>query len=280
VREPLQGVAAHGQWLVLPRPICYRRVRPTTGRVADMRDAEAHGVQGGRRPYVVGHRGCAGILPENTLAGFRHAIALGVDLVECDVHLTRDEQLVVIHDERVDRTTDGTGEVRRLSLAEVRALDAGRGERVPTLQEVLEVVARGGVGLLLELKGEGTAGPALAAVRARGLLPAVTFTCFELGRLEEVRRLEPAARTGAIFPRGGPEVADLAASVGASGLGIQFRSLTPDILDRAHALGLEVRAWNPDEEEDLRAVLALGPDGISTNRPDRLLDLLGRPRRT
>lgn len=226
--------------------------------------------------YVVGHRGCAGLLPENTLLGFRHAIALGVDMLECDVHLTRDGQLAVLHDERVDRTTDGSGAVAELDFAQLRRLDAGQGQPVPALREVLEVVAAARVPLLLELKGAGTAAPALAVVRAAGLLAAVTFTSFALERIAEVRRLEPGARTGAIFARGSAESVPLALAAGANGVCIQFRTLTSAVLRQARAEGLEVRAWNPDEEADQRATLALEPDGISTNRPDRLLGLLGR----
>lgn len=226
--------------------------------------------------YVVGHRGCAGLLPENTILGFRHAIGLGVDMLECDVHLTRDGHLIVMHDPLVDRTTNGTGAIADLSFAQMRALDAGRTERVPTLDEVLEVVGAAGKPLLLELKGEETAGPALDAVRARGMLAGVTFTCFDLRRIEEVRRLEARAHTGAIFSRADLGSIDTAVAVGATGTGIQFRSLTPEILDKAHAVGLDVRTWNPDSEEDQRQAMALRPDGISTNRPDRLLALLGR----
>lgn len=226
--------------------------------------------------YVVGHRGCAGLLPENTILGFRHAIGLGVDMLECDVHLTRDGHLIVMHDPLVDRTTNGTGAIADLSFAQMRALDAGRTERVPTLDEVLEVVGAAGKPLLLELKGEETAGLALDAVRARGMLAGVTFTCFDLRRIEEVRRLEARAHTGAIFSRADLGSIDTAVAVGATGTGIQFRSLTPEILDKAHAVGLDVRTWNPDSEEDQRQAMALRPDGISTNRPDRLLALLGR----
>jgi len=226
--------------------------------------------------YVVGHRGCAGLLPENTLLGFRHAIALGVDMLECDVHLTRDGQLVVMHDPRVDRTTNGIGAIADLSFAEVRALDAGHGEQVPTLGEVLEVARTAGKPLLLELKGEGTTRPALEAVHGRGMLAGVTFTSFELQRIEEVRQIEADAHTGAIFSRADAGSIAAAVAVGATGTGIHFRGLTPEILEQAHASGLDVRAWNPDSEQDQRQALALAPDGISTNRPDRLLALLGR----
>src|SRR6266511_3945699 len=104
---------------------------------------------------VVGHRGAAGLEPENTLRAFRRGIELGVDYVECDVHLTRDGHLAVIHDETVDRTTDGHGPVAGFSLEELRRLDAGQGERIPTLEEVL-ATTRGHVRLLIELKGART----------------------------------------------------------------------------------------------------------------------------
>src|SRR5687767_602891 len=104
--------------------------------------------------YVVGHRGAAGVLPENTRKGFRYAIDLGVDLIECDVHRTRDGRLVVMHVGTVDRTTNGHGAIREMNFAAIRALDAGHVEQVPILDEVLATV-QGKVGLLCELKGEG-----------------------------------------------------------------------------------------------------------------------------
>src|SRR5512137_114803 len=103
---------------------------------------------------IIAHRGGPAYAPENTLAAFRHAITLGVDWLELDVHLSRDGEVVVIHDETVNRTTNGVGRVADLSLAELRALDAGAGggERVPAFTEVLTLAKEAGVGLLVELK--------------------------------------------------------------------------------------------------------------------------------
>src|SRR5437660_7666970 len=103
----------------------------------------------------VGHRGAAALEPENTIRSFRRAIELGCDFAECDVHLTRDGQLAVMHDAAVDRTTNGSGPISDFTMAELKQLDAGQGERVPTLDEVLETV-RGRIKLLIELKGPGT----------------------------------------------------------------------------------------------------------------------------
>jgi glycerophosphoryl diester phosphodiesterase len=225
--------------------------------------------------YVVGHRGAAGLYPENTLMGFRLALALGVDYVECDVHLTRDGHLVVMHDATVNRTTNGWGAIRDLTLARIRRLDAGECEQVPTLDEVLAEV-RGRGGLLCELKGIGVEEAAVAAVTAHELVEHVTFTSFSLDRLANVRALGGHFRLGAILPNAGEYEIARAAELGAMGIGVYYKNLCLRILDQAHKAGLEVRAWNPDTLPEQQAMIALGVDGISTNRPDILLDHLRR----
>ena len=228
-------------------------------------------------PYVVGHRGAAGVLPENTLKGFRYAIELGVDYVECDVHLTRDEQLVVMHDPTVDRTTGGSGAIAELTFDEVRALDAGDGEQVPTLDEVLALVqasGQGQVGLLCELKGAGTEAASVATVRARGMEAAVTFTSFELSRLARVRELGEELLVGPILPNASEAELDHAVELGARGVGVHYKNLCLRIVEQARARGLEIRAWNPDTLAEQQVMMALGAEGIGTNRPDILLTYL------
>ena len=225
--------------------------------------------------YVVGHRGAAGVMPENTIKGFRYAIELGVDYVECDVHLSRDKQLMVMHDATVDRTTNGRGAIRDLTAARIRSLDAGQGEQVPMLDEVLETV-RGEVHLLIELKGTGVEHAAVEAVKAQSMQEYVTFTSFALERLALVREMGKEYRLGAILPN--PTDFDLARAVElqAVGIGIRYTNLCLRHVEAAHALGLEVRAWNPDTWDEQQAMITLGVDGISTNRPDILLSNLGR----
>ena len=217
--------------------------------------------------YVVGHRGAAGVLPENTLAGFRYAIELGVDYVECDVHLSRDGQLVVMH--------DATGAICDLDFDRIRALDAGKGAQVPTLDEVLALV-QGQVKLLCELKGEGVENATIDAVKARGMTSEVYFTCFNMDRLEAVRRLGDDLLIGAILPD--PEEKDIARALelGAAGIGIQYRNLCLRQVERVLDAGLDLRAWNPDTLPEQRAMIALGVKGISSNRPDILLDYLNK----
>ncbi len=225
--------------------------------------------------YVVGHRGAAGVLPENTLAGFRYAIELGVDYVECDVHLSRDGQLVVMHDATVDRTTDATGAICDLDFDRIRALDAGEGEQIPTLDEVLALV-QGQVKLLCELKGEGVENATIDAVKARGMTGEVHFTCFNMDRLEAVRRLGDDLLIGAILPD--PEEKDIARAfeLGAAGIGIQYRNLCLRQVERVLDAGLDLRAWNPDSLPEQLAMIGLGVKGVSSNRPDILLDHLNK----
>ncbi len=223
--------------------------------------------------YVVGHRGAAGVLPENTIRGFRHAIGLGVDWVECDIHLTRDGHLVVMHDEKVDRTTDGTGRIRDLDLAAVRALDAGENEQVPTLGEVLDTV-RGKVRLLCELKGEGVEAAAADAVAERTMEDEAVFTSFHLDRIATVKREGDRYRVEAIFADPSDDDIARAVDIGVSGVGVHYTNVCLRTVGRALEAGLDIRAWNPDTLREQKAMIALDVSGVGTNRPDILLDYL------
>ena len=224
---------------------------------------------------TVGHRGAAALEPENTLRGFRLAAELGCDWTECDVRLTRDDRLIIMHDETVDRTTDGTGAVADLSFDEVRALDAGKGETVPTLDEVLATI-KGKLRLQLELKGPGTAAPAVDAVRRAGMERGVVFISFDLDRLMQVKRIDASLQVGALFADPPDDACAEAAALDARGIFVLYKNLTAELVAEARAAGLEIGCWNPDTEPEWRAMLALDLDILSSNRPDALLALLGR----
>jgi glycerophosphoryl diester phosphodiesterase len=229
----------------------------------------------GSHVYVVGHRGAAALMPENTLKGFRYAIELGVDAVECDLHLSRDKQLIVMHDTTVNRTTNGHGAIRDLVAARIRTLDAGQGERVPTFDEVLETT-HNEVHLLVELKGIGVERAAVEAVKAHGMVEQVTFSSFALERLAMVRAMGKEYRVRAILPD--PTAFELArtAELKAVGIDVRYTNCCLRVVEAAHGLGLEVLAWNPDSWREQQAMIALGVDGVSSNRPDILLENLGR----
>jgi glycerophosphoryl diester phosphodiesterase len=233
-------------------------------------------LQGGRDEIrVVGHRGAAGLMPENTLAGFEHAISLGVDAVECDVHATRDGQVVVIHDETVDRTTNGAGRVADLTASQLGALDAGNGQPVPLLSQLLDLLA-GRCELLCELKADGTEDLAAEAVVSRGLQADVTFISFDLERLSRLRRRSDDLRIGALM--GAPTVRAVAEALdlGVSHIGIHDRYADAAIIQRIRQAGVSAGVWTPNELAGMKAMIEIGATHITTDRPDILLAYLGR----
>ena len=223
---------------------------------------------------LTGHRGAAKLEPENTLLSIQTAIDLGVDQIEIDVHLTRDQHLVVIHDTTVDRTTDGQGAVADFTLTEIKQLDAGKGQRIPTLQEVMELV-RGKVILQIELKGPDTAAPVIHAVEQNGMESEVLLTSFVHERLYEAGQLNPNLRLGALWADPPPDACEQAVDMGAEAIHIQHLKIDPQLVETAHAHGLKIRAWNPDTVEEIQHAIDLGVDAIGSNRPD-LLIMLGR----
>lgn len=219
---------------------------------------------------LTGHRGAAKLEPENTLLSMQKAIDLGVDQIEIDVHLTRDQHLVVIHDTTVDRTTDGEGAIADFALAEIKQLDAGKGERIPTLQEVIDLV-RGKVILQIELKGPGTAEPVIETVDRNSMENEVLLTSFVHDRLREARQLNPNLRLGALWADPPPDACEQAIDMGAEAIHIQHLNIDSQLVEKAHAHGLKIRAWNPDTVEEIQRVIDLGVDAIGSNRPDLLM---------
>ncbi len=153
-----------------------------------------------KRVLRIGLRGACGHAPENTLASIQKAIGLGCDLTEVDVRRTADGSLVLLHDKRVDRTTNGTGVVADMNLEDIRKRDAGGGATIPTLDEALKT-AHGRIGLILELKAEGLAYDVCARVRASGFAGEIIYASFLHDELQHVRRADPDARTLVLFKR-------------------------------------------------------------------------------
>ncbi|RLI24029.1 glycerophosphoryl diester phosphodiesterase [Candidatus Bathyarchaeota archaeon] len=213
---------------------------------------------------VTGHRGAAGLEPENTLRSIRKAIELRVDQVEVDVHLTRDGEIVVIHDERVDRTTNGRGYVRDFTFKELRKLDAGKGERIPTLREVLNLTV-GRVVLQIELKGEGTVEPVVRLIEEMGAENWVTITSFHPEMLKKTRELDPMLSTGLLIFKPENDPCRKALEVGANALHINFKHVDKKLVEAAHQRRLRVCVWNPDMEEDMIRMIELGVDVIGSS---------------
>jgi len=222
---------------------------------------------------VTGHRGAAGLEPENTLRSIRKAIALGVDRVEIDVRVTRDGHLVVIHDETVNRTTNGHGYVKDLSFDELRRLDAGKGERIPTLEEALKLT-KGKVTLQIELKVPEATEPTIRLVEKEKAEREVIITSFMHDLLRKVHDLNPVLRTGALFFDVQGDICQKALDVKSEAIHVYYRNVDSKLVDEAHKRKLKIAVWNPDEIEDMKRMINLNVDVIGTNRPDILLGLL------
>jgi len=244
-------------------------------------------------PAIAAHRGGARLWPENSLTAFRGAIGLGVDLVELDVHQTKDGEVVVIHDPTLDRTTTGHGAVRDLSWAELGAVTI-RGtanERLPRLAEVLALLRPSSVGLLLEIKSApgggrypGVEERVLALLRAAKMTDRTRVMAFDWAILERLRALSTAVRlTGLLAHQGSerlggvPSLAPRLQTLGANDLGIERTLLTPEAVRAAHQAGLTIGVWTVNDGEELRRALAAGVDYVTTDQPDVALRLRAAP---
>ncbi len=237
-------------------------------------------IDAGRRACLaIAHRGASSYAPENTLAAFDLALTMGARHLELDVELTSDGHVVVIHDDTLDRTTDGSGPVTARTLAELRRLDAGRwfgpsfaGERIPTYEQVLERY-RGRAHLHTEIKGRA---PELSRrtvelIRRLGMTDDVTITSFQRARLEEVRAVAPELPAGWLVSEVTQATIEGARRLGLVQLCPLATSVTRALVQRLHAEGFAVRAWGVSSEELMRQVVDAGADGMTVNFPDKLI---------
>jgi glycerophosphoryl diester phosphodiesterase len=229
----------------------------------------------------IAHRGASIDEPENTLRAFARAIELGVDMLELDVNLTRDGVLVVIHDTTLERTTNGAGLVREHTLAHIQSFDAGRGQRVPTLGEVFDLVRATSVRLCVEIKGASdeedlaiTEATIVALERADFLGRALvtSFSPAALLRAKALRPtlatlLDPSPQDGSLTPR---QICEQTLAAGANCLSYDVRYLDQAVVDEARLSGLVLWPWAPNEPGEIRRVLRLGVPGLMTDRPDVL----------
>ena len=239
-----------------------------------------------RLPLVTSHAACKGHAPENTLAGIDAALRLGADAIEIDVHCTSDGVPVLLHDNMVERTTDGSGDVHAMSFEAVRALDAGarqfvprfRGERIPTLAEALDL-ARGKALLQIEVKQPGIEAAVAAAVRDADAIASCEVHSFWPPTVAAMRAEEP--RMACALLSDGRRVLDwaeffgFALSLNAQGVSMHYGAATPERVREGQRRSLTFMVWTADEEADIRAMIDAGVDGICSNFPDavrRLVD--------
>jgi glycerophosphoryl diester phosphodiesterase len=225
---------------------------------------------------IVGHRGAAGCAPENTLAAFREGLAQGADVIELDVQLTADGYVAALHDDTLERTTNGRGPAAQLTLAELKKLDAGSwfdprfaGESIPTLDEVLEW-ARGRAPLFIELKPTLTPSPALGAavverLSAFRMMDQAMVIAFDHEALRRVREHTPRLTLGALLRELPDDPAAHARAIGANVLMPAWGMVTPGLVQACHAAGLGVSVWGAGA--DYAALIAAGVDAMNADHP-------------
>jgi glycerophosphoryl diester phosphodiesterase len=216
---------------------------------------------------IVGHRGACGHAPENTLKSFAKAVEMGCQRVEFDVHLSRDGVPVVIHDDTLDRSTNGKGPVRSLTLAELKRLDAGEGESIPTLTEVMDF-CREKVDLQIELKGQGCP-PAVADLLSKRWDPKrVVVTSFDLSMLAEFAVIMPGIAVGLLNKDPKLEMVKVALSGGHRWIGPRFDAVTRVRVNLAHGAGLLVYVYHVNERKVARKIVSWGVDAMGTDYPE------------
>ncbi len=219
---------------------------------------------------IMGHRGAAALEPENTLLSIARAMEVGVDAVEIDVHLSKDKELMVIHDATLDRTTNGTGRVSNYTVEELKRLDAGRGETIPTLQEVIGLISKK-VRLVIELKEAGTEKAVVETIRRNNLHDCAYVISFWHRLVKSVKEMDSGIKTGVLLV-GCPVDLCVATRASADALVMRYNFVNRQFVEMAHKAGLKVFIWNIDERELVKPYADMRVDGIGSNDPRLLVE--------
>jgi glycerophosphoryl diester phosphodiesterase len=224
---------------------------------------------------AIGHRGCGVGKLENTLRSFREAITIGVDGIEFDVHATSDGEIVVIHDPNLERTTNGVGFIQQKTLAQLKKLDAGDGETIPTLQEVIEE-ATGPRRILLniEIKPPDIEQQVLNIVKEYDIMDQVIVSSFLLSALKVIRSLDREIATGLLYSYSLDDPVKLAKELGASALHPLYTFVTGELVKQSRKAGLLINPWVVNEESDMQRLIEFGVDSIITDSPMKLVKML------
>jgi glycerophosphoryl diester phosphodiesterase len=240
-----------------------------------------------KQPVVFAHRGASGYAPENTLAAFSHALKLGAEAIELDVKLTRDGQVVVLHDQTVDRTTSGHGDLREFTLAQVQELDAGShfsaqfaGEKVPSLEQVFEQFGKK-LFINIELTnyqtyGDGLTDKVIELIDRFGLDEWVMFSSFNPSNILRARKLKPGIPAAMLALPGSPGRMQRSFAGKWISPGLIHPSLedvNPGFMRREQKRGRRVHAWTVNDPDDITRMFLLGVNGIFTDFPDRAIQI-------
>ena len=213
---------------------------------------------------IIAHRGASFLEPENTLRAVEKAIKMGADFVEVDVRMSKDNELVIIHDPDVNRTTNENGFVKDYTLQELKKLDAGQKETIPTLDEVISGV-KDKIGLVIEIKEPGAEGKVLEKINENNL-ENVILTSFYHKSIKNARKMDPSVDAGIIFSCQPVNVNQMASSACANVIFPGYKYLDEELIEQAHENGISVYPWTVDDPEIFERLVGMGVDSIVTNK--------------
>jgi len=247
---------------------------------------------------VIAHRGGAGLMPENTLASFKNGIALKSDFIEMDAHLSKDGVPVIIHDPTLERTTDGFGQISNFTLAQLqtynaaaKSLSISSKEQIPTFAQVLDLAKPANVKVEVEIKVppqgryQGIEQKMIDEIVAHDMTDRVQISSFNMDVIKEVKTLNPKIKTVALmsveffrtYDLNTPKtIVDHVTSLGAEIIAVNKDYLNAKLVQEARARKVTVEVWTVDNESDIKKFVAMGVDGIISNRPDKLKEVIGK----
>lgn len=231
------------------------------------------------QPFIFGHRGAMAYEPENTLRSFKKAIDLGVDGIELDVKRCKSGEIVVIHDEKVDRTTNGIGYVRDLTLSQLKKLDAGKSQTIPTLEEVIDFIKkinhnRKQIKLIIELKEKGMEEDVVNIVEKNNFTNKVIVISFYHKLVENIKKTNKKIKTGILFVENPVSISNLVQFLSIDYIFPNFNYVDEDLVENAHKNKIKVFVWNVDDVENLQKMLKLQVDGMGSNKSGRVINYL------
>lgn len=237
---------------------------------------------------IIAHRGASGHAPENTMPAFQMALDMGAEGIELDVHISKDGEVVVIHDHTIDRTSNGEGLVGELTLDDLRRFDYGswystkfKGVQIPTLREVLELL-RDWEGLLnIEIKSgaivyEGIEQKVIDLIEEYDMLDRTIISSFDHYSLREIKAINPQIEIGLLYGAGLVEPWLYAQRIGAEALHPSYHNIIPELVEGCRKNDIRLNPYTIDREEDIERMISAGVDGIITDYPDRALKVRGR----
>lgn len=216
---------------------------------------------------VIAHRGASGYYPENTLKSIEYAVEMDSDIIEIDLKMTKDQQIVLMHDDAVERTTNGKGFVKDLTVQQLKALDAGGGERVPLLTEVMELYEKSDVKFMFDVSSPGYEEQIVELIHKHNY-DTRSIVSGAYGPLRFIKLLDPRLKIAPSYDRASDHSIMETASMGAVIFNCHHASISREAVDIAHVYGLQVIAWGVNEIENVHRMIEVGTDGITSDYPD------------